>query len=38
MIEKTHFSISKNFIITVTTEYDNKLTIKHYYLNDSGYI
>lgn len=38
MIEKTHFSISKDFIITVTTEYDNKLTIKHYYLNDNGYI
>lgn len=38
MIEKTHFNISKDFIITVTTEYNNKLTIKHYYLNDNGYI
>jgi hypothetical protein len=38
LIEKTHFTISKDFIITVTTEYDNNLTIKHYYLNQDGYL
>jgi hypothetical protein len=38
LIEKTHFTTSKDFIITVTTEYDNNLTIKHYYLNQDGYL
>lgn len=36
LIEKTHFTISKDFIITVTTEYDNNITTKHYYLSENG--
>ncbi|WP_081297167.1 hypothetical protein [Gilliamella sp. Bif1-4] len=38
LVEKTHFTISTDFIITVTTEYDNNLTIKHYDLDQNGYI
>lgn len=36
LIEKTHFTISKDFLITVTTEYDNNITTKHYYLSKNG--
>jgi hypothetical protein len=38
LIEKTQFTLSKDFIITVKTEYDNNLTTKHYYLHQDGYI
>ena len=36
LIEKTHFTISKDFIITITTEYDNNITTKDYYLSQNG--